>query len=341
MDLPYHLRSEHASVVSKLPRIVNGYPSASASVSLSSMGLKKKRKKDVYRRLTRCFFGDYLPSIELILAGAFPHLKLLNIQDHISLPRSLFNVLACSTIQHLKLYRVRISKEFEIVLPKAFAHCGWPLRTLYLEIFWRSFPKIQGSTAPLCTSILHLCASTLEKLTWVTLLRVGNHDMQSLVKEEPPCFSELRELSLSEIKFLDRSTLKLLIFPKPESRWKVLEADASNGSLVAQFLESCGTIRSLKTFIWNAICLAPGQPFTFLRHNSQLSKLRPPYPQTPSLLDEGILPMLSQSFQELKSLSLTWDRTSILKSAFELIGTLRSLEQIHLSTGFQDGWRHN
>ncbi|MCJ1426647.1 hypothetical protein MMC29_004550 [Sticta canariensis] len=241
---------------------------------------------------------------------------------------------------HLKLCRVNISEEFGIALPQALAHRGWPLCTLHLEIYWGFFDGPRGRTAPLCTSILHLCAPTLEKLVW-TAVTDPREDLQSLVTEEPPRFVKLRELTLRRIKFLDHSTLKLLIFPQSESRLKALDVDAGNRSLVAQFLEGCGTIRSLETFVGDACCLAPDQPFTFLRNNAQLSKLRLPFPQTPAVLDEGILPILSQSFQELKSLSLTGEGTSISISALGLIGTLRGLQQLHLSAGFQAGWRHD
>ena len=210
---------------------------------------KKERKKRV-RKANKLHFGDYLPSIELILAGALPHLELLDVQNNIRLPRSFFNALARSSIQHLKLCHVNISEEFEIALPQALAHRGWPLRTLHLELYWDFFEEPRGRTAPLCTSILHLCAPTLEKLVWTAVTDPREQDLQSLATEEPPRFVKLRELTLRRIKILDHSTLKLLIFPQLESGLKVLNVDADNGSLVAQFLEGCGTIRSLETFVW-------------------------------------------------------------------------------------------
>lgn len=303
--------------------------------------MKKAEEKKRFRKAQQLYWGDYLPSIEPILTGALPHLELLDVQYNIPLPRSFFNALACSSIQHLKLCSVNISEEFEIALPQALAHRGWPLRTLHLELRWGFFEEARGSSAPLCTSILHLCAPTLEKLAWTTVPDPCEQDLQSLATEVPPRFVELRELTLRRIEFLDHSTLKLLMFPQPESRLKVLDVDAGKHSLVGQFLEGCGTIRSLETFVWSSCCLAPDHPFTFLRNNSHLSELRLPFPQTPAVLDQGILPILSQSFQELKSLSLTWEGTSISISALGLIGTLRGLQQIHLSAGFQAGWRHD
>lgn len=293
------------------------------------------------------FYGDYLPPIQLILSWALPHLELLDIQDHVPLPRRFFNAMACSPIQHLKLYQVPLNEEFEITLPKRLVHRGWPLRTLHLEVYWRLRGYERGSTAPLSASILRLCAPTLEKLTWTTFpidreTRLDSRvHLNPLVGQEPPRFERLRELTLKYIEFSDDSTIKLLIFPQPESRLRVLEIDTGYNLLVGQFLESCGTIRSLETFVWKTPDVAPDHPLAFLRQNSQLSKLRVCYPQKPALLDERILPILSQSFRELKSLSLAWEGTLISNSALELIATLQNLQQIHLSAGTQYGWRYD
>ena len=162
--------------------------------------MKKKERKKRVRKVHQLYFGEHLPSIELILAGALPHLELLYVQHDIPLSRSFFNALACSSIQHLKLCGVEISEEFEIALPQALAHRGWPLRTLHLELLWGFVEEPRGRTAPLCTSILHLCASTLEKLNWTTMTYPGQQDLQSLATEEPSRFVQLRELTLRGIE---------------------------------------------------------------------------------------------------------------------------------------------
>ncbi|MCJ1422469.1 hypothetical protein MMC29_000349 [Sticta canariensis] len=329
------------------------------NIDYEDLKIVKEENEKRVQKAHSLFFGHYLPNIELILSWALPHLELLDIQDHVPLPRSFFNAMACSPVQHLRLFRVAVSEEFEIALPERLVHRGWPLRTLHLELNWRIlgegpwlhrriFGEGRGSTAPLSASILRLCAPTLEKLTWKTLSiwmiwsvgREWGDDLHSLVGQEPPHFGRLRELTLENIKFSDYSTIRLLICPQPESRLQVLEIDADDDSLVAQFLESCGTIRSLKTFVWKTPRLAPDHPLAFLQQNSQLSKLSVYFPQKPALLDERILPILSQSFQELESLSLAWDSLSISNSALELIATLHSLQQIHLSAGNQgtNGW---
>ncbi len=60
------------------------------------------------------FFGSYIPAIHQILRRGLPHLELLNWEDRIAIPPSFFNALACSSVQHLKLYRIPINEEFEV-----------------------------------------------------------------------------------------------------------------------------------------------------------------------------------------------------------------------------------
>lgn len=306
---------------------------------LNEMDIEEKEKR--IRDAHSMFFGRYIPAIELILVHALPHLELLDFEDKVPIPKSFFNALTCSSIQHLKLYRVNISEEFEIQMPQALVHRGWPLRTLHLELIWRIRGGTRGRTAPLCASILRLCAPTLESLIWDSVLSRDEEDVQSLAGQELPCFGRLRELKLKGVRFSDPSNLNLLMFPQPQSRLQVLEMDADRDPLEAQFLESCGAIPSLETFIWNAFQLADDHPLLFLRCNPQLSKLSLPDALSPTLLDAKILPMLSQSFKRLRSLSLAWKSVSISNSALEIIGTLHTLEQLHLSAGYQFGWRHD
>lgn len=78
-----------------------------------------------------------------------------------------------------------------------------------------------------------------------------------------------------------------------------------------------------------------------LRANPQIPKLAIPIANETELLDTKILPLLVSSFTALTSLNLVWRGLSIPESSIEMIGSLTSLEQIHLSAGDQHGWRHN
>lgn len=91
---------------------------------------RAQRMKASYER----YFSTNLAAIQSILPAALPHLELLDWEARISMPPSMFNALACSSVQHLKLYRIAIDKEFKIKPPSALACRGWPLRSLHLEL---------------------------------------------------------------------------------------------------------------------------------------------------------------------------------------------------------------
>lgn len=80
----------------------------------------------------------------------------------------IFNALTYSSIRHLKLRRTSINEEFEIELPNALAHRGWPLRTLHPELEWNVLAEEKGRTSRACASILRHCAPTLESLAWTS-----------------------------------------------------------------------------------------------------------------------------------------------------------------------------
>ncbi|KAF7510817.1 hypothetical protein GJ744_005917 [Endocarpon pusillum] len=248
-----------------------------------------------------------------------PHLELLDWEDRISMPNSMFNAFACSSIQHLKLFRVAIEEEFEIELPVALAHRGWPLRTLHLELHWRIPSDNTGK------------------------ISTGDADVQCLDIEgrQPPNFANLQDLDLGHWIATDSSTLDLLLCAKPQSRLKVLDVNTEVTAVRAEFFQRCGAIPSLETFVWSAFNLPADHNLSFLSSNPQLLKLSIPYAHPPEVLDQRILPLLSQSFRQLKSLSLTWEADYIAETALEQIGTLGNLEQLSLSAGEQFGWRHN
>ncbi len=301
--------------------------------------VREQRLEEGYK----LFFGVYLPSIQHILQSTLPHVELLDWEDKIPVPRSFFQALTCSSIQHLKLFRISVDEEFEIDLPERLAHCGWPLRTLDLEVQCDMHVKDKFSTSPLCASILRLCAPTLESLKWTGLgAIIGDKGIQSLHAEglEPPHFSQLHDLELGGI-LVDAFTLGLLLFPEPQSRLKVLNVDTESDPVRAEFFESCGTVASLETFVWFTANIKDDHPLSFLRSNCQLLGLSLPDEQSPKMLERELIPLLSHSFRNLLSLDLSWDDVVIPESALKQIGTLESLQQLCLSAGAQFGWRHN
>lgn len=293
-----------------------------------------KWKGSEYRHL---FFEEYLHELMSILADPhiLPHLELLDWEDKIPIPRCFFDGLACSSIKHLKLYRILLDEEFRVELPNKLGPGGWPLQTLHLEVHWNVFgEKSRGSVSSFCASILRLCAPTLSCLVWASAIDRSLHSLTADSQDQLqfPCLCQLR---LGNIKFSDAASLELLLGGNLVS----LTADTERTPIHSQYFQSRGTIRTLEAFAWETFQIPADHSLDFLKSNPQLTKLSLPHPAPPILLETKLLPLLSSSFGNLRSLCLVWEGVEIPDSALEMISTLKTLEQVHLSTGCQFGWR--
>lgn len=282
------------------------------------------------------FFDVYIPAIGGLLSSlrTMPHLELLDWEDKVVLSRSFFTELASSSIKHLKLFQVQVDGEFGIELPSALGRRKWPLQTLHLELSPSLHKLGQLSTSMLCESILGLCASTLESLTWISM-RGGESKPSATSDLASLCFPKLRHLKLERVNFsTDTAILEALI--QDNLRTFVANIDSH-----PEFFSNRGTVTALETFIWHQPCMDADHSLDFLRANSQLTKLSLSFAVPDILLETELLPLLSQSFSCLKSLSLKWQGNFITESALEMLSSLTSLEQIHLSAGEQFGWEQD
>lgn len=289
------------------------------------------------RLITACnaFFGSYLTSIQDLLSNrtVMPHLELLDWEDMITLQPAFFTAIANSTIQHLKLYRVRIDKLFTIDPPQSQPSRSWPLRSLYLEII----PAISNThldVSRLCTSILQKCAPTLQSLTWATC---SPHPYRTDGLGPSPCFPSLRHLRIAYLNLADVCFLQRLVHDELNS----LDVDTNGSSACTEFFDRRDRIPALKILVWSSFNLPASQSLAFLEANPQILKLSIPMAASATLLEDRILPLLAQSFSNLTSLSLVWDSLNIPCQALEYISQIKTLEQLHLSAGFQAGWRHD
>lgn len=287
-------------------------------------------------------FDDYLPKIRILLSSniVLPHLESLDWRDKITLPQSFFQRLPWTSIQHLRLSSVKLSEVFEVNLPKAYK-C-WPLRTLHLDVH-----AGRPSTSLVCASILRLCALTLESLTWHALtlkswtwqilqLNDDNHSFATHTVGLAPQFPRLRSLSLHNVAFSDYSILDALL----EYDIRELEVDPGHDALYSEFFEQRGTMPALTTLIWDGK-IKTDQSLNFLQANAQLSKFSLQWEAPGTFLEVQLLPLLAKEFRQLTSLSLKWESDSIPRSALEAIGCLESLQQLHLSAGYQCGEKYN
>ena len=309
------------------------------AISDDFLALSEGTRANRLANASKHFFDQYLQDIQLLLSSktALPHLRLLDWHDKITLPRSFFQCLSFTRIQHLRLFRASIDEVFEIRTCNTLE--SWPLRTLYLEV-GPSLPKLfednEPSTQVFCASILRLCAPTLEGLTWTGFTRDERHSFATYDQHSMPCFPRMRSLSLSCLAFADYSMLDALL----EGDVRELEVDLARDALHSEFFERRGTMPALTTLVWGGIIKAD-QPLTFLEENTHLSKLTLGSAAPGAFLESQLLPLLTKSFEHLTSLSLIWEEDSIPVSALDGISSLQSLQQLHLSAGHQFGWRHS
>lgn len=251
----------------------------------------------------------------------------------ITLQPSFFDAIANSTIQHLKVFRVRVDKLFTINLPQSQRSRSWPLRSLYLEIF-PAMNSRKLDVSDLCTSMLHVCAPSLQSLTWETC---SQNPIHTDGLGPSPRFPSLRHLRLAFLKLADVCYLQELVHDELNS----LDVDTKCSSASSEFFDCGGRVPGLKIFVWSSSDLPESQSLAFLEANPQISKLSMPLAAHAALLEDRILPLLAQSFSNLTSLSLVWAGPNIPSRAMEYISQITTLEQLHLSAGFQAGWRHD
>ena len=280
-------------------------------------------------------FGSYISSIQSLLRNriVMPHLELLHWEDKILLQPSFYDALADSNVQHLKLNRVPVSKAFAVNPPRSQSSGSWPLRSLHLEII----PDMRNhdiDVSLLCTSILHVCAPSLQSLTWASCYPRFFHT--DGIKPSP-CFPSLRHLRLQFLKLADDCLLRMLVHDELNS----LDVDTQGSSACSQFFDRRGWIPALKILVWHSAHLPESQSLTFLRANPQIAKLSIPLAASPTLLGDKLLPLLTEAFTNLTSLSLVWEEREIPSQAIERISRITTLEQLHLSAGDQYGWRHD
>lgn len=290
------------------------------------------------KRLTaasNAFFGAYLTSIQDLLSNrcVLPHLELLDWEDRVALKSPFFDALANSTIKHLKLYRVSVDKPFTVDPPQTQPSRSWPLRSLHLEII-PPMRNIGLDVSPLCTSILKVCAPSLQSLTWATC---SPNPVRTDGLGSSPCFPLLRHLRIKFLDLTDVCFLQELVHNQLNS----LDVDTDCSSACTNFFDHRGRVPALKIFVWSSFKLPESRSLTFLEANPQILKLSIPRAASAILLEDRILPLLAQSFSNLTSLSLIWDSLEIPCDAVKCISQITTLEQLHLSAGFQAGWCHD
>ncbi|KAL2012916.1 hypothetical protein VTN00DRAFT_441 [Thermoascus crustaceus] len=313
----------------------------------SSRSLLFQLPMELLREILQRVPADSLASLALVnrdcrqLARSRQFASRLDWEDKICLDKDFFDSVACSSIHHLKLFRIQIIEEFQIGLPERLLNRGFPLRSLHMDCAWWRIAKEEekGSIFPLCTSILRLCAPTLGSLTWVGSAPHRDPKHPDAWNMKLPPFQNLRYLQLDSEIFQDTIVLEAMIPPEGQCRLRALAVDPESNQF-SEFFKKRGKIPTLERLVWTSPS-TKDYTFEFLHANDQLSTLSFLHEFSSEVLNKQILPSLSHSFTNLVSLSLTWKEPRIEKEALEYIATLTGLEQIHLSAGNQFGWRHD
>ena len=275
------------------------------------------RSIDIYHRLLLLVLGS---------SRTVPNLEVLDWEDDANLPPTFFSEIACSTIQHLKLYRPKISQEHDLVLAPPHTPRAWPLRTLHLDIV----ADYGIRTARLCNTILRLCAPTLETLVWSNLRR---EDTQTFDDGDVPQFTRLRHLRLETLLNLeDPRIVDAFLYANLVNLGM---RQAAGMDLIKVAMIQRGHVPSLSTFSMR------NPPLEFLQSNMHLSKIDfLLHGHTVEELEGDVLPLLS-TFPNLISLRLFWpeDCTLVPEEGLRLLGKLHTLKQLCISCGMTAGWR--
>lgn len=218
------------------------------SLSESFVELDKKERNRRCADAGRTYFETYLPAIQWILSTptVLPHLELLDWEDKITtLPRSFFDDLTRSHIQHLRLYRVRVDEEFTTGSHYRLA-TPWPLRTLHFEIDPQTKKKWKISMVPLWASLLHLCAPTLESLTWTDYYSctTGERSPAAAGLNSALSFPCLCNLKIYGVRFTDASMLDALL----QCKLQTLHISGPFDPMHQKSFQNRGSIPAFRTF---------------------------------------------------------------------------------------------
>jgi hypothetical protein len=273
----------------------------------------------------------YEPSLALVIS-TLPHLGVLEWSKGADLDNHLLNSLATSTVKHLKLYS---TLESELVAVQIDSGASWPLVTLDINVDWGfcfRYGRSSVDSSSLWNSLFQVCSSTLQRLKLSHIQFLDSQDKPMSFAAEFPC---LRSLQIGDGTKVSEPTLRSLLRSEQLSTLVVNFSDP----VIRETLDHIGFFASLETLVWTGSDIPDIVSLQALEHNTQLTAFGIHYGCSTPLL-ERVIPVLA-TFPNLKVLSMTWDETTIPDSSLASLSSLVSLEQLHISSGNQAGWRHN
>ncbi|KAI1080606.1 hypothetical protein F5B20DRAFT_539874, partial [Whalleya microplaca] len=273
-------------------------------------------------------FCPNLPDIHFI-ASTLPQLESLDLGLEMVEKSSLDNLLASTSIRHLRL--LGGVRKLPFPLKHRIKDIMWRPTELVL---WKNSHNREFSKPGAWQDFLSTCASTLESL------KLGDMDGIHYFGSERVSldldFPSLRFLNISCLS-LDVSALRSLIASsKVLSTLVVTYSDP----VIVNFLNSYGHMQSLKALILKDVRSPDAMPLKFLWRNRHingfaLEQAQPPKPLTAILLMLATIP-------NLRVLSITWDGSDVKRPHYAMMSNFKSLESLHFTDARMDmldsGW---
>ncbi|KAL3484464.1 hypothetical protein BJX62DRAFT_243893 [Aspergillus germanicus] len=292
---------------------------------------EKWRKKA--RDMSVCRTGAYEPGLAFVIS-TLPHLDTVEWVAGTMIDTPLLNCLAASKARHLRLYG-QIDSDSVALSTKS-----WPLESLDINIEWEwgvFMERESLDSSSLWRSLIQACSSTLKRLN-IDHSRYSELNFESN-KDKPIQFTaefpRLKSLQIVSETALCPTSLRSVLQSKYLSTiWIPMCYSTS-----MECLDEVGHNETLQTLVLTGYSLPPKVPLRVFQDNPQLTAVGVCYGAPPAILE----PLISAlgALSNLKVLSLEWDGTRIPESSLSALSSLVTLEQLHITSGNQGGWKHD
>ncbi|KAI1099106.1 hypothetical protein F4804DRAFT_322864 [Jackrogersella minutella] len=294
--------------------------------------------------------------VQEIITYAMPNLEVLNWRDTFHINEEFLRDVMLSPARRIKLKPISISS----AAAAAFAQrpsesLTSSLRSLELDMHIAkqsseniSQSELEETSGRFYDALLRCCASTIQSLAWTQTFDWGDTPTTVSFSNELIKFPHLRTLRFNTAMLPSSVFLSFLNAPL-----RHLELPVScNWDELAKALANCNTIPNLETLFVQSFPRSEehAQDITaFIARNSNMQTLEINHELREKgdsvQLDSFIIPLLSTTqFENLKSLSLRWGRTTkeepsasrtveVPYKLFSAVGSLTTLEQLSLGTG--------
>ncbi|KAJ0422740.1 hypothetical protein BJY00DRAFT_65079 [Aspergillus carlsbadensis] len=289
----------------------------------------QKKARDMSVSRTRA----YEPGLAFVIS-TLPHLDRIEWVAGTMIDTPLLNCLAASRARHLCLYG-QINLDSVALSTKS-----WPLETLDINIEWEwgVFQDRESlDSSSLWRSLAQACSSTLKRLN-IDHSRYSEANPERN-KDKPVQFTaefpRLESLHIVSETALCPSSLRSLLQSNQLSTISIPMCYSTS----MECLDDMGPNEALQTLVLTGYSLPPKVPLRVFQDNPQLTAVGVRYGAPPAVLE----PLISAlgALSNLKTLSLQWNGTMIPESSLFALSSLVTLEQLHITSGNNGGWKHD